>query len=288
MSEYEEPLDSGLVADILKSKALYERLRQFHWEFHSELAYLRNKIYGSLKSSLRERAYSLEFSRWQRVVKYKYALDPLGTSGSVVDPGGRFNIGAIDGTRFPIFPALYVASDKGTEFAELLGGGVAGNSLTAEEVALTKPDSIAAVSISGRLDAVLDVCDGRNLAAFVALIKGFRLSAALSSKARRLNFPVKLVRTAQELIDVLHARDWRNWPALYDVPAACQTFGRIVFDAEIEGILYKSVLTEKPCLAVYPQNFRNSPSYIELDDPAPSGIVQRRLDATNCAGSDQD
>jgi hypothetical protein len=203
-----------------------------------------------------------------------------------VDPGGRFNIGAVDRTRFPVFTALYVASDKGTALAELLGRSVTGNSLAPEELALTKPDSIAAVSISGRLDAVLDVGENRNLAVFVALIKGFRLSSALSSKARRLNFPVNLVRSVQELIDVLHAPDWRNWPAVYDVPAACQTFGRIVFDAQIEGILYKFVLTEKPCLDLYPQNFRNSPSYIELDDPAPSDIVQRRLDATNCTSSE--
>lgn len=285
MSEYEEPLDSGLVADIPKSKILYEQLRQFHWEYYSELAYHRNKIYESLKSSLRERANTFEFSRWQRVVKYKYALDPLGTNGSLVDPGGRFNIGAIDRTRYPVFAALYIASDKGTALAELLGRSVTGNLLTAEEVALTKPDSIAAVSMSGRLEAVLDVHDDRNLAAFVALIKGFRLSSALSSKARRLGFPLQLIRTVQVLTNVLHAPDWRNWPTQFDVPAAGQTFGRIVFDAQIEGILYKSVLTEKPCLALYPQNFRNSSSYVELDDQAPSGIVQRRLDATNCTRS---
>lgn len=249
MSEYEEPLDSGLVADIPKSKALYEQLCQFHWEYYSELAYLRNKIYGSLKSSLRERAGPFEFSRWQRAVKYKYALDPLGTNGSIVNPGGRFNIGAIDGTRYPVFTALYVASDKSTALAELLGRSVtAGNALTPEEVALTKPDSITAVSVSGHLDAVLDVRDGRNLTEFVSLIKGFRLSSALSSRARRVGFPLNLITTVQELAFVLHQPDWRNWPTLYDVPAACQTFGRIVFDAQIEGILYKSVLTEKPCL----------------------------------------
>jgi hypothetical protein len=43
MSEYEEPLDSGLVSDIPKSKVLYEQLRQFHWEYYSELAYQRKK-----------------------------------------------------------------------------------------------------------------------------------------------------------------------------------------------------------------------------------------------------
>lgn len=87
MSQPDEPLDSGLIADIPKSRELYNQLRQFHWDYYSELAYLRSKIYDALKSSLREQAGPFELSKWQRVVKYRYALDPLGTNGSLVDPG---------------------------------------------------------------------------------------------------------------------------------------------------------------------------------------------------------
>jgi len=281
MSEYDEPLDSGFIADIPKSRALYEQLRQFHWEFYSELAYQRSKIYDSLKNSLRERAKPFELSNWQRVVKYKYALHPLGTNGSLVDPGGRFNIGEIDTPRYPVFPALYVASDKGTALAELLGRSTSGDLLTPEEVALTKPDSIAAVSVSGHLDAALDIGDDSNLAGFVALIKTFRLPPTLTSKASKLGFPLKTIKTVQELSTVLHASDWRNWPALYDTPAACQIFGRIASDAQVEGIMYKSVLTEKPCLAIYHQNFQHSSSYIQLDDPVPPELVVKRLDSSN-------
>jgi RES domain-containing protein len=283
MSFQDEPLDSGFMEDIPKSRALYEQLRQFHWEYYSELAYQRNEIYDSLKSSLRERAAPFELSKWQRVVKFKYALNPLSMNGSVVDPGGRFNIGEIDTTRYPVFPALYVASDKGTALAEILGRGTGGGLLTPEEVALTKPDSIAAVSLSGHLDAALDIRDDRSLAAFVALIKGFRFTPMLASKATRVGFPLQVVRTVQELTKVLHASDWRNWPALYDVPAVCQIFGRIVLDAQVEGILYKSVLTGKSCLAIYHQNFHNSSSYVELDDPVPPELVLRRLDSSNCS-----
>jgi RES domain-containing protein len=282
MSRHDEPLESGLIADIARSKAYYEQLRQFHWEYYSELAYRRNRIYDSLKNSLRERAKPFEFSKWQRAVKYKYALQPLSTNGSLTDPGGRFNIGAIDATRYPIFAALYIASDKSTALAELLGQGATDDSLTAEEIALTKPDSIAAVSVSGRLDSVLDVCDSKNLATFVSLIKGFRLSRALMLKASRLRFPLNVVTSVHDLTTALRAADWRNWPTLYDVPATTQIFGRIVFDAQVEGILYTSVLTERPCLAIYRQNFQDSPSYVELDDPAPSEQVVRRLDSSNC------
>ncbi|SRR6266404_5096867 len=142
--------------------------------------------------------------------------------------------------------------------------------------------TVAAVSVSGHLDAVLDIRDDSNLATFVSLIKSFRLSSALSSKAIRLGFPLHIIRTVQEFTKVLHMSDCRNWPTLFDVPAASQIFGRIVLDAQVEGILYKSVLTGKPCLALYHRNFGNSLSYVELDDPAPAEVLERRLDSSNC------
>ena len=70
---------------------------------------------------------------------------------------------------------------------------------------------------------------------------------------------------------------------LYDVPAGGQIFGGIAVDAGIEGILYESVLTGKKCVAVFPQNFQNSSSYVELDDPAPSDDVRMRMDSSNFA-----
>ncbi len=280
MNGPDEPLDSGLIADIPKTKKRFERLAQFHWEYYSELAFLRNKIYDSLKGSLRERAEPVECSGWQRAVKYRYSLVPLSTKGSLSDPGGRFNIGAIDTSHFPVFPALYLARDKKTALAELLGRDGPVDSLTPEELALTKSASITVVSVSGRLESVLDVRDAKNLAGFVNLIKGFRLSGGLIMKARNLGLPVKLVTSADELVKELQAFGWREWPMGYDVPAAPQIFGRIVLDAGIEGILYDSVLTHNLCSAIYPQNFQNSSAYIELDDPCPPETIHKRIDST--------
>jgi hypothetical protein len=150
MSDQKEFLDYGLVEDIPKSRALCQQLLRFHWEFYSELAFLRNQVYESLKSSVRERAIPFQFSNWRRAVKYKYSLEPLGTKGSLVDPGGRFNIGNIDTTRFTPFPALYVAYDKGTVLAELLGRVEPADQLAAEELALTNPASVTIVSITAK------------------------------------------------------------------------------------------------------------------------------------------
>jgi len=181
-----EVLDAGTISDITRSKAMFEHIAQFHWEYYSELAFQRKQIYDSLKTSLRERAVPFEFKRWQRVVKYKYSLEPLSTRGSIGDPGGRFNIGAIDPARYPVFPALYLAFDKGTALAELLGRESAISSLTPQELALTKPDSITAVSLSGKLESVLDVRERNNLAVFREPDKKFQDIESLdleSSKA---------------------------------------------------------------------------------------------------------
>ena len=146
-----ETLDSGRVSEITKSKKRFEELVSFHWRYYAELAFQRRRVRGELNKVLREAATPLDFSRWQRVVKFRYTLDPLGAKGSLADPGGRFNIGAIDPMRYPMFPALYLAADKGTALAEVLGRDARSGSLTPEELALTKPDSISVLSASGRI-----------------------------------------------------------------------------------------------------------------------------------------
>ena len=130
MSRGWEELESGRISDLIRSKAYFERLVEFHWEYYSELEFQRNQIREQLKSSLRDTAQPFEFTKWQRIVRYKYSLTPLSTKGSLVDPGGRFNIGDIDCARYPVFPALYIASDKGTALAEVLGREKGTGSLT--------------------------------------------------------------------------------------------------------------------------------------------------------------
>ena len=245
MSRRWELLESGRISDLVRSKKFYEDLVEFHWRYYSELAFQRKNIREQLNSSLQSAAAGFQFSGWQRVVKYKYSLDPLSAKGSLRDPGGRFNVGAIDTTRYPMFPALYLASEKGTALAEVLGRDQSVSSLTPKELALTKADSISAVSVSGKLESVLDIRASSNLSALVDLIKSFKLSRALVIEARRLGFPLQLITTEAELKSVLMFDNWRIWPMLYDVPAACQIFGGIAVDARIEGILHDSALTGK-------------------------------------------
>ena len=266
-------LESGSISDIIKSKARFDDLVEFHWQYYSELAFQRNQIREQLKNSLRGKAAPFEFHNWQRIVRYKHSLNPLSTRGSVIDPGGRFNVGQIDPTRYPVFPALYIASDKGTALAEVLGREQNTGLLTPEEFALTKPDSITAVSVSGKLESVLEIRERGNLVPFVNLIKGFKVSQSLILKARKLRFLLELVKTPKLLGEILEQRNWQEWPMLYDVPSTCQVFGGIVMNAGIEGILYNSAISQRECLAIFPQNFLNSSSFLELDDEPPSCLL---------------
>ncbi len=65
----------------------------------------------------------------------------------------------------------------------------------------------------------------------------------------------------------------------FDVPFPSQIFGRIALDAGIEGILYSSSLTQKACVVIFPENFLNSPSSVELDGRKPAEAVHARIDA---------
>ncbi len=271
-----------MIVDIRRSKWRYKLFLEYQWEFYSELAYQRSKVYEALKSSLAERAGAFSFQKWQRAVKYRYSNDPLDTRGSLVDPGGRFNIGRIDPSRFRVFPGLYVAAEKQTALAELLGRGDGAQGLSPEELALTRPASITVVSLSGSLESMLDVTKAENLSSFVKLIKDFRLSPSLIRKAIRLGVQRPfLVTTSSKMVENLHYPLWREWPVNFDVPHASQIFGQIAVDAGIEGLMYSSTLTHKACMVIYPQNFANSSAFIELDDQPPSEAVPRKIDSTN-------
>jgi len=211
-------LESGTLADLLSSKARFEELVEFHWRYYYELEIQRSRIRDQLHASLRDRAEPFEFEKWQRTVKYKYSIDPLGTKGSLVDPGGRFNVGEIDPARYRVFSALYLAQQKGTSLAEVLGREEATRGLTPEELALTKSDSIAVVSVSGKLEWVLDIRNRSSLSGFVNLVKNFKLPKSLIVRSRALGFPIELVKTVNQLGKVLEQRNWREWPAIFDVP----------------------------------------------------------------------
>ena len=275
-------LDQFSVDDIKRWAAFKDRILKFHWDYYNDLAYKRSKIADGIKKSLLGAAQkTYTFSNWQRTVKYKYTLKPLSVAGSMMDPGGRFNIGDFNPSQFPPFPALYLARDKDTTLQEFLSQKIdpgKNPQLDPLDFALTNEASISIVSLSGSLASIINLKEPENFQPFVDLIKDFDIPKDLKEDAQKIGLPEPdLIRTVPKFIDALLVSNWRAWPMQFDVPYSSQIFGQLVADAGIEGILYPSKFTGKDCLAVFPQNF-DADSFVELEGELPLGVTTRRLD----------
>lgn len=278
-------LETGNLADLKAAKKLNAEHSQYYWREYSELARQRNLVKEDLSKALTQKCLSsYRFKHWQRGVKYKYALHPLSTVGSLSWVGGRFNTGREVNSEVPTFSALYLASDKDTALQEHLGQPTitANPILTPQERALVNPASETIVSVSGYLDKVFDLSIASNLELFIELIKAFKLPADFKRDAKRLKLqPSSIIKTFEELqISLLDSR-WRRLPVDMDVPANSQIFGQLVYSASIEGILYPSKFTDKPCLVIFPSNFSNTDSRIWLDDDRPSEKVPHEITGKN-------
>lgn len=273
-------LDQFSLEDIGRWTNHRDKILRYHWEYYSSLAYQRSRVTDGIRAALQGASNGpLEFKGWQRVVKYKYSLDPLSVAGSLSDIGGRFNIGDIDTARFPAFPALYIASDKTTALQEAFGQETKPDAaISALDAALVAPNSISAVSVNGYLERVINLNFPERLKQFVDAIKEFVIPGHLTEIAKREKWGTPaLVQSVPLLIQNLLDPNWRQLPMHYDVPANSQIFGQLVANAGIEGIIYPSKYTNKDCLAVFPQNFEND-SHILLADEPPPEIHHRRLD----------
>lgn len=282
-------LDRFTLADIRVGKDFEARIREYQWRLYSELALQRSEIGDDLRKAILGAAVEgRDLHNWQRVVRYRWSNRPLSMAGSLTPPGGRFNIGQIDPARFPSFPAFYLANDKSTGIAEALGQDdiFRHGKLTAYDAALAKPDSISIVSISGRVEALIDLALPDRLDRFVSLIREFRLSDELLKLGKYLakelpSDPTRLVKTTRNLMDVLRAPHWREMPVQIGIPSTSQIFGQLVCQSGVEAIAYPSKHSGRPCLAIFPQAFAADSSFLALDGTPPRKDIVIRLDRHN-------
>lgn len=249
-----------------------EAVREYYWEEYCVFARQRAEIFDDIKESLSIVTQSIEISQWQRIISFQYALHPLSSVGSIKNQaGGRFNYGQIDPARFPPFPALYIAEDKPTAMLEVFGPDPGSDTeLNRMELALLKPDSQLSICLSGTLDVVLDITIKRNLEPFIDLISNFKIPENLKKMARKLKFDEpNAIHSIQSLIQNMMKSEWKGHANLCGVPATPQIFGQIACLAGIEAIKYRSIHKKKNCIAIFPENFENSSSYVEIDGPLP-------------------
>src|SRR6185295_7987528 len=147
------------VRDIQNAIAFKDKFLRFYWDYHQNLAYQRIKFLEGIKNALIDASEGpFHFSQWQRILRYKYSLEPLSVDGSMMDPGGRFNIGDINPDQFNPFPSIYLASKKATALQEALCQKIfPGNEEQSFAFALAESSSFVNISISGSLKSVINL-----------------------------------------------------------------------------------------------------------------------------------
>jgi len=274
-------LENFTDTDLRTWKRQAEDLERYHVQLYFHLEGLRALRHEDLCDALRQSApASITVDCWARIVDYKYSLQPLSAAGSLVR-GGRFNIGNdLDPGKYPAFPALYLAEDYGTAYAERFGQRPsASGGLEGHEYALRAPGSFTSVNVNGQFHNLFDLRNARNLREFTKIVSAFDLPKELRDLAAsgRIKGPL-LVKNAGQLKDSLLAHNWRLYPSQYEIPANPQVFGRLVIDAGFDGVVYESTKGPKACVALFPTNFPGSESHVELADEPPRGATHTRLD----------
>lgn len=265
------PLDKLHVKDIRLYKQRHEAVLDYYYEHFSYFQNERTKRLYQIKKALMKASESFEFKTWHRIFDLKFVDNPLSSKGSILnDPGGRFNVGDINELKFPKFPALYIAESYEIAYRERnqvfpidtkLG-------LSADELSLTNKGSTVDLIVEGHLRSVIDLTNKQNLSEFYEIIKDIKLPRSLEKKSQKLNIPVMYhVKSIEELITSILIDNWRELPMQVDIPANSQIFGQLAHASGIEGIIYPSKMSsKKKCLAVFTENFRNSCSYVKIQD----------------------
>ncbi len=154
--------------------------------------------------------------------------------------------------------------------------------MAALDAALTDRESTSVVSVSGKLDTVIDLGHPERLKPFMTILAGFEVSSDVERIAREAKIPaITIIRTVDQLVSGLVRPDWRAMPFIYDVPAAGQVFGQLVSSAGITGIRYQSRHTGDDCVVIFTRNLQRTSSFVALDDEFPNTVRLPRLDSGN-------
>ena len=250
--------------------------QSYHYLWYFELEAQRAARQEELLDALRKTpAIDVELTAgWGRALQYVYSHTPLSCIGSLKWVGGRFNYGNdIDSTRFPPFPALYLAENIETGIREMFGltSQDMRSGLTALELGLCSEDGLAWVSVAGSVNNIFDLTTPSNLKAFTDVIASFQLSARVRRLERLMGLaPMKVITDSAQLHTTFMAEEWRQYPVMWNTPANPQLIGHLLTQAGFEGVLYSSTRTNKRNLALFTRQFRNSSSVVSVKNPPPT------------------
>jgi len=223
---------------------------------------------------------------WVRIVSWKYSNDPLSIKGSCLNvPGGRFNYGDIASEHDP-FGALYIAEDFDTAHKEKYGALKSRRKgLTEDELTLAKGTASVSLPINFSVSRVIDLTNPQLLVSFFKEVKKIELPKDIISKAKADNIELSYkARNLKTYLALLLDVNWRRIPMAYNIPGWPQVFGKLAILSGARAILYPSTKDGKNCLAIFPENFENSDSVLEIDRkvaPSNSNVENLVLDKNN-------
>ena len=253
----------------------------------------RRRLRHELIAALQEMPLAVvSLSRWARVVTYQYSLEPLSSSGSLQNIGGRFNAGSeLDANTLNPWPALYLAQDYETAFREkfqIPSGGLT-DGLTPQELALEQGVSHTTVFVKGQLSRVFDMTSFQSLVPVAKVLGRIKMPVRAKQIQTKLKIPnhgVFMVKTGKQIHEMVLKQNWRVLPIQYGLPAQSHVLAELIRAAGFEAILYQSSKGAGKCLAVFP-DLLDGRSFIELIDTPPAPVKHPRLDsnsATELAG----
>lgn len=256
--------------ELIRLAKLNNNQKLFWKEFQQYLIDEREKRIGAIVSAITSTRKVDGCFEFGRIVTARYAQDPLNGAGSVIlPPGGRFNFGrALTYSNY--FIGLYFADTFDTAFAEKFHQSQQPD----DEIcnfALKEPDSFSYYKTKIKLDSYIDLTESETQQAFIEAIRDIHIPDYFKQNANNVGIDVSLVTTAQGLTRNLLDPEYSQWASWVDQPSPSQWFGHYVRLAKIQGILYSSVRNQAGRnLVVFPDNFVESKSIIELADEVPS------------------
>jgi hypothetical protein len=270
--------------DLARSRSHGTRIAAYNTQLFYELEGQRAAHAEEIRAALQSiPGVTVSVDGWCRQVKARYALSPLSCAGSLI-ASGRFNYGNDLDTRFPRFPALYIAEDRATAHCEMfqLATEVPGR-LSAEEMNFQPRQSIATYALAGTVHQVFDLTKTENLASFMEVTRHFTLSSELRKMEKAFGLPARQVaQSPEQLISTIMDLNWRAYPMYADIPANSQILGSLLQDAGFEAVLYNSMRRDGGhAMAVFPGTFPNSLSIVRALD-APDQARHTLLNAQTC------
>lgn len=253
----------------------------------------RRRLHHELIAALQEIPLTqVNLQRWARVVTYQYSLEPLSSAGSLQNIGGRFNAGSeLDANTLNPWPALYLAQDYETAFREKfqISSDRLTDGLTPQELALEHGVSHTTVFVKGQLSRVFDMSNYQSLVPIAKVLGRIKLptrAKQIQSKLKILNHQIFMVKTGQQIHDMVTKQNWRVLPIQYGLPSQSHVLAELIRAAGFEAIQYQSSKGSGKCLAVFPDLLEGR-SFVELIDTPPASVKHQRLDndsATELAG----